>query len=150
MAMIQQRCSAKSLSQCLPRLSTVWSPSGDSDQATATSARSFARMPFWHPRDEAVGKDARLLAEHRFRHSRSAGNVRIAPDVSPNRQKRPFILGCYLRSRGAAFISDGVSRFGLGLETRLESRDPFFGVSSRSRSRRILVSVSSSSSRDFA
>ena len=49
----------------------VWSPSGDSDQATSSSARSFARMPFRHPTDEAVGKDSRLLAEHRFLHSRS-------------------------------------------------------------------------------
>jgi len=51
--------------------------------------------------------------------------------------------------------SDGVSRLGLGLETSLENR--FFKsrprrsqVSSRSLSRRISVSVSSSSSRDFA
>jgi len=29
---------------------TVWSPSGDSGQATSTSARSFARMSFRHHR----------------------------------------------------------------------------------------------------
>jgi len=51
--------------------------------------------------------------------------------------------------------SDGVSRLGLGLETRLEtrfltSRSRRSQVSSRSRSRTISVSVSSSSSRDFA
>ena len=45
--------------------------SGDSGQASSSSARSFTRMPFRHPTDEAVGKDGRLLAEHRFRPSRS-------------------------------------------------------------------------------
>ena len=51
-------------------LFSVWSPSGNSDQATSTSARSLARMPFRHPTDVTVGKDGCLLAEHRFRHSR--------------------------------------------------------------------------------
>ena len=59
------------LTECLSWLFTVWSPSGDSGQATLSSARSFARMPFRHPTDEAAGKDSHLLAEHRFRHSRS-------------------------------------------------------------------------------
>ena len=56
-------------------LFTVWSPGGDSDQTTSTSARSFARMPFRHPTDEAVGKDSRLLTQHRFRHSRSMSTM---------------------------------------------------------------------------
>ena len=30
---------------------------------TSTSARSFTRMPFRHPTDEAVGKDSHLLAD---------------------------------------------------------------------------------------
>ena len=65
------RNSAKWPTQCLSWLFTVWSPSGDSAQATSSSTRSFARMPFRHPTEEAVSKDSRLLAEHQFRHSRS-------------------------------------------------------------------------------
>jgi len=33
-----------------------------------------------------------------------AGSVRFAPGISPNRQKPPFMYGCYLRSRGATYI----------------------------------------------
>ena len=33
-----------------------------------------------------------------------AGNVRLAPGISPNRRKLPSTRGCYLRSRGAAYI----------------------------------------------
>jgi len=60
-------------------------------------------------------------------------------------------------TREKLMSSDGVLKLGLGLETCLETRflesrswSRRSQVSSRSRSRRILVSVSSSSSRDFA
>ena len=33
-----------------------------------------------------------------------AGNVRLAPGISPNRRKLPSTRGCYLRSCGAAYI----------------------------------------------
>jgi len=59
------------LTQCLSWLFTVWSPGANSEQATSSSARSFARMPFRHAAGEAAGKDSSLLAEHRFRHSLS-------------------------------------------------------------------------------
>ena len=40
--MTQHRNSAKGRTRCLSWLFTVWSPSGDSDQTTSTSAQSFA------------------------------------------------------------------------------------------------------------
>jgi len=62
------------------------------------------------------------------------------------------VVGKYTFDGANTSTSDGVSRLGLGLETRFETR--FLKSRSRSqvssRSRRISVSVSSSSSRDFA
>ena len=60
------------------------------------------------------------------------------------------VVGKYTFDGANTSTSDGFSRLGPGLETRLETRFLKSRSQVSSRSRRISVSVSSSSSRDFA